>query len=75
MTAVPRSRGEVMQSFLADLKQFALGFSKNTFYRSLAYGVIFSAIITLIIGAIVDVFALDAKFPYFLVKEQAYWLE
>jgi hypothetical protein len=61
-----------MDRILDGVRQFALDFSKNAFFRSLAYGIIFSVIMTLVIGGIVGVFQLSTSFPYFEVKQQAY---
>jgi hypothetical protein len=63
-----------MSALVEALRQFALDFSKNAFFRSLAYGIVFSVIMTLVIGNIEGVFEFSRSFPYVLVKQQAYWV-
>jgi hypothetical protein len=63
-----------MERVWKELGKFGLGFSTNAFYRSLAYGILFSIIMTLLIGSIEDVFQFDQAFPYIVVKTQAYWV-
>jgi hypothetical protein len=63
-----------MQRLIDGIRQFALDFSKNAFYRSLAYGMIFSILFTLLIGGIEGVFNFNSSFPYIQVIKQAYWV-
>ena len=55
-----------MSSVLKNIAE-ALGgeFLKNEFFKSLAYGIFFSLMMTYIIGAIEGVFQLETSFPYF----------
>jgi hypothetical protein len=65
-----------MEEWIKGLRQFALGFSTNVFFKMLGYGIIFSLIMTLIIGDIVGVFEIKQTFPYIEVtpKTNAYWI-
>jgi hypothetical protein len=53
---------------------FVSGIARNTFYRSLSFGILFAIIITLVIGGIEKVFVFNKEFPYFTVTSQTYWL-
>src|SRR5262245_2055173 len=73
----PLIRGQTMQQLLDGLRQFAIDFSRNAFFRALGYGIIFSLIMTFVIGNIVGVFELKPTFPYFTAREAqpfAYWI-
>jgi hypothetical protein len=61
-----------MERLCDGIRQFVLDFSKNAFYRSLAYGMIFSILFTLLIGGIEGVFNFNSSFPYIQVIKQAY---
>lgn len=47
---------------------------KNAFFRALALGILFSILITVILGAIQGVLKITSEFPYFQVAQQAYWI-
>jgi hypothetical protein len=49
-------------------------FEKSAFFRSLALGIAFSILITVILGAIQGILKLTKEFPYFEVAQQAYWI-
>jgi hypothetical protein len=53
---------------------FITGLGKNAFYRSLFFGILFSIIMTVIIGGIEGVFVFSKQFPYFTVASQVYWV-
>ena len=52
----------------------AVDFEKNAFFRALALGILFSILITLILGAIQGVLKLTKDFPFIEVVQQAYWI-
>jgi hypothetical protein len=56
-----------MDSLLSGIIKIFLEFNRNAFFRSLAYGIVFSALMTLVIGGIEDVFAFSKSFPYIVV--------
>ncbi|MCP9626932.1 hypothetical protein NML43_07530 [Rhodopseudomonas palustris] len=56
------------------IAEFIRGSYKNAFYRSLSLGIIFSIVMTLIIGSIEKVFVLSKDPPYFTVVDQVYWV-
>jgi hypothetical protein len=45
--------------------------AKNAFYRSLSFGILFSVIMTLIIGGIEGVFLFKKDFPFIMVSSYA----
>jgi hypothetical protein len=49
-------------------------FEKNAFFRALALGILFSILITVILGAIQGILKIKSAFPYFEVAQQAYWI-
>jgi hypothetical protein len=49
-------------------------FRHSTFYRALSFGILFSIVMTLIIGGIEQVFKLTKDFPFFEVENQNYWV-
>jgi hypothetical protein len=53
---------------------FTQGLAKNAFYRSLSFGILFSVIMTLIIGGIEGVFVFEKEFPFIMVSSYAYWV-
>jgi uncharacterized membrane protein YedE/YeeE len=63
-----------MEKLIDGVVKGLLEFNRNAFFRSLAYGLVFSTLMTLIIGGIEDVFAFSNSFPYILVHKQAYWI-
>jgi hypothetical protein len=64
-----------MDDFLKKLTEFFVsGLGKNAFYRSLSFGILFSIIMTLIIGGIEGVFEFTPAFPYITVASYVYWV-
>jgi hypothetical protein len=57
------------------LKFVTAGLTDNAFYRCFAYGIVFSFLMTLIIGNFAGTFALETSFPWIkVVKQQEYWV-
>ncbi len=50
---------EALQKILFD------GIKDNAFYRCLTYGIFFSVILTVVVGVIADLWAIDGTSPYF----------
>jgi hypothetical protein len=57
------------------IQQFIFeGLRDNAFYRSLTFGIMFSVVITLVVGGIAGVFIFKGQLPYVSIASQAYWV-
>jgi hypothetical protein len=63
-----------MEKLASGAIKFLLEFNRNAFFRSLAYGIVFSIIMTVVIGYMMNVFHAVSSFPFFAVVEQHRWV-
>ena len=63
-----------MGDFLRVLQDMGKGFLLVPFFRMLFYGIIFSAVVTFLIGFTEDVFRLSPNFPYIANANHSFWI-
>ena len=63
-----------MDSLIKLFQDISKGFMVIPFFRVLFYGLIFSAIMTFIIGWTQGVFAVSAAFPYVANPSHSFWI-
>ena len=63
-----------MGDFIRVLQDMAKGYMMVPFFRMLFYGIIFSAVVTFLIGFTEDVFRLSPNFPYIANANHSFWI-